>query len=113
MRHRRDAYDNAVAETFFATLETELLDRTRFATRNQARSTVFDYIEGFYNPLRRRIPLTSRLRKEHPSKPSYHLNTQAENCPQERGNSSTALPHEIAQDHIFGAGRSMYLYNGR
>ena len=42
-----------MAESFFATLETELLDRTSFTTRNQARSAVFDYIEGFYNPHRR------------------------------------------------------------
>ena len=53
MGRRGDAYDNAVAESFFATLETELLDRTSFADRNQARSEVFDYIEGFYNPHRR------------------------------------------------------------
>ena len=50
MGRRGDAYDNAVAESFFATLETELLARSDFATRNQARSAVFDYIEGFYNP---------------------------------------------------------------
>jgi len=53
MGRRGDAYDNAVAESFFATLETELLHRERFATRDQARSAVFDYIEGFYNPTRR------------------------------------------------------------
>ena len=52
MGRRGDAYDNAVAESFFATLETELLDRTSFANRNQARSAVFDDIEGFYNPHR-------------------------------------------------------------
>ena len=53
MGRRGDAHDNAVAESFFATLETELLDRTSFTSRNQARSAVFDYIEGFYNPHRR------------------------------------------------------------
>ena len=53
MGRRGDAHDNAVAESFFATLETELLARTSLATRNQARSAVFDYIEGFYNPHRR------------------------------------------------------------
>ena len=53
MGRRGDAYDNAVAESFFATLETELLDRTSLANRDQARSAVFDYIEGFYNPHRR------------------------------------------------------------
>ena len=53
MGRRGDSYDNAVAESFFATLKTELLDRTSFADRNHARSAVFDYIEGFYNPHRR------------------------------------------------------------
>jgi putative transposase len=48
-----DAYDNAMAESFFATLECELLDRTRFATQAEARMAVFEWIEGWYNPLRR------------------------------------------------------------
>ncbi len=47
-----DAYDSAMAESFFASLETELLDRTNFRTRADARLAVFDYIEAFYNPLR-------------------------------------------------------------
>lgn len=49
-----DCYDNALAESFFATLECELLDRTTsFRNRTEARMAVFDYIEGFYNPKRR------------------------------------------------------------
>jgi putative transposase len=48
-----DAYDNAMCESFFATLECELLDRCRFKTQAEARSTVFAFIEGFYNPRRR------------------------------------------------------------
>jgi putative transposase len=48
-----DAYDNAMCESFFATLECELLARSRFATPTEARSAVFDFIEGFYNPRRR------------------------------------------------------------
>jgi putative transposase len=52
-----DCFDNAVTESFFATLECELLDRTRFATRSQARTAVFDYLEGFYNPHRRHSTL--------------------------------------------------------
>jgi putative transposase len=48
-----DAYDNAMAESFFATLECELLDRTRFETQAQARMAIFEWIEGWYNPLRR------------------------------------------------------------
>jgi len=48
-----DAYDNAMCESFFATLECELLDRCRFKTQAEARSAVFAFIEGFYNPRRR------------------------------------------------------------
>jgi len=52
-----DAYDNALCESFFATLECELLDRHRFATVAAARLDVFDYIEGWYNPRRRHSAL--------------------------------------------------------
>jgi putative transposase len=52
-----DAYDNAMCESFFATLEAELLDRQRFATPAHARLAVFDYIEGWYNPRRRHSAL--------------------------------------------------------
>ena len=45
-----DAYDNAMAESFFATLECELLDRRTFKTQAEARMAVFEFIEGFYNP---------------------------------------------------------------
>ena len=48
-----DAYDNAMCESFFATLECELLDRVPFKTKNQARGEVFSFIEGWYNPRRR------------------------------------------------------------
>jgi putative transposase len=48
-----DAYDNAMCESFFATLECELLDRHRFKTQAEARIAVFDFIEGFYNRRRR------------------------------------------------------------
>jgi len=52
-----DAYDNALCESFFATLECELLDRQRFATQAEARLAVFDFIEGWYNPRRRHSAL--------------------------------------------------------
>lgn len=48
-----DAYDNAMCESFFATLECELLARCRFKTRANARNAVFAFIEGFYNRRRR------------------------------------------------------------
>jgi putative transposase len=52
-----DAYDNAMAESFFATLECEVLDRRRFKTQAEARIAVFEFIEGFYNPRRRHSSL--------------------------------------------------------
>ncbi len=52
-----DAYDNALCESFFATLECELLDRQRFTTQAEARLAVFDFIEGWYNPRRRHSAL--------------------------------------------------------
>ena len=48
-----DCYDNALAESFFATLECELLDRRKFRTREEAGRAVFEFIEGWYNPYRR------------------------------------------------------------
>ena len=47
-----DAYDNAMCESFFATLECELIDRQRFRTRLEARREIFSFIEGFYNTRR-------------------------------------------------------------
>jgi putative transposase len=41
-----------MVESFFATLECELIDRVRFKTKRRARTEIFDYIEGFYNPTR-------------------------------------------------------------
>jgi transposase InsO family protein len=48
-----DAYDNAMCESFFATLECELLDRCQFKTQLEARNATFAFIEGFYNRSRR------------------------------------------------------------
>jgi putative transposase len=48
-----DAYDNAMCETFFATLECELLARTPRATHSEARRAIFAFIEGWYNTRRR------------------------------------------------------------
>jgi len=57
MGRRGDAYDNALCEAFFATLEREVLDRYRFQTREEARSVLFTYLEGFYNRRRRHSAL--------------------------------------------------------
>ncbi len=52
-----DAYDNAMTESFFATLECELIDRRTFRTHAEARMATFHFIEGFYNPRRRHSAL--------------------------------------------------------
>jgi putative transposase len=52
-----DCFDNGLAESFFATLQTELLDRHTWTTREQLANAVFAYLEGFYNPRRRHSAL--------------------------------------------------------
>lgn len=47
-----DAYHNAMCESFFATLECELLERRRFASQAEAKMACFSFIEGWYNPVR-------------------------------------------------------------
>ena len=48
-----DCFDNAMAESLFATLECELLDGSKFKSLKEAKGAVFEYIEGWYNPHRR------------------------------------------------------------
>ena len=55
-----DAYDNAMAESFFASLEREVLDRRRFKSHAEARMALFEWIEGWYNPHRRHSALGYR-----------------------------------------------------
>jgi putative transposase len=52
-----DCYDNALAESFFATLECEVVARSRWRTHAEARMAVFAFIEAFYNPRRRHSAL--------------------------------------------------------
>ena len=65
-----DAYDNAMAESLFSTLEAELLSRRRFASQAEARMACFSYIEGWYNPARlhpglgHRSPMTCKAERE-------------------------------------------------
>jgi len=66
-----DAYDNAMAESFFSTLEAELLSRRRFTSQAEARMACFSYIEGWYNPVRLHSGLGYR------SPMAYEANTEA------------------------------------
>ena len=52
MSRRGNCWDNSPLESFFATLKKELVREADFATRGQARTAIFDYIEGFYNTRR-------------------------------------------------------------
>jgi transposase InsO family protein len=52
MNGMKSAYDNAVAESFFSSLKNELVHHCDFATRDEARAKIFDYIEYFYNRTR-------------------------------------------------------------
>jgi len=58
-------FDNAAAESFFSTLEWEVLSRHHFATRDQARHVISTWIEQFYNPTRRHSTLAMRSPIEH------------------------------------------------
>jgi putative transposase len=57
MSRRGNCYDNAVTESFFGTLKTELVHHERYATREAARQSLFEYIEVFYNRQRRHSSL--------------------------------------------------------
>ncbi len=52
-----NCYDNAIMETFFHTLKTELVYFERYETRNEARGSIFEYVEVFYNRERRHSAL--------------------------------------------------------
>ena len=52
-----DAYDNAMAESFFASLECELIDRRSWKNKTEARLAIFTWIEFWYNPTRRHFGL--------------------------------------------------------
>ena len=71
-----DCFDNAMCESFFATLECELLDRRRFATKAEARMAIFEFIEGWYNPTRRHSSLGRispvEFERRHHSMPHEH-----------------------------------------
>jgi putative transposase len=84
-----DAYDNAMAESFFASLECELLDRTTFKTKTEARLAVFTYIEGWYNPRRRHSALDYRS-------PANFERDHGNNARMQRPSSEPDLPTVVA-----------------
>ena len=71
-----DCYDNALCESFFATLECELLERRRFRSHAEAGMAVFEFIEGWYNPRRRHsaIGYLSPVNYKRSQRPPAHPN---------------------------------------
>ena len=65
MGSKGDAFDNAAAESFMATIKTELIYRNSFKTKDEARLAVFKYIEGFYNTVRRHSSLGHKSTAEY------------------------------------------------
>ena len=64
MGSRGDCFDNAVAESFFATLKKELIHRRSWPSKAELRTEVFDHIETFYNRERRHSTLGQRGRQD-------------------------------------------------
>src|SRR3954469_14918066 len=62
MSRKGDCYDNAPMESFFSSLKTELVHRTRFRTRREAKAALFEYIEIFYNKRRRHSGVAPSVR---------------------------------------------------
>ncbi len=107
-----DCYDNAMAESFFATLETELIDRSDWATPAEAKAAVFDYIEVFYNRIRRHSSLgnlSPEQFEERYRSSSGRRGRMTHHRPRNRGNStsgsvgpSTPDLAEVARGEIVG-----------
>jgi putative transposase len=57
MSGKGNCYDNAMVETVFKTIKSELIWRTSFQSRRQAENAIARYIDGFYNPVRRHSAL--------------------------------------------------------
>ena len=67
-----DCFDNAMCESFFATLECELLNRRHFKSQIEARMAIFEFIEGWYNPHRRHSALGYRSPIDYEDTSSEH-----------------------------------------
>jgi putative transposase len=72
-----DAYDNAMCESFFSTLECELLARRRFVSQAEAKIACFSYIEGFYNPVRLHSALDYKSPVTYEQERAQHVATDA------------------------------------
>src|SRR5712672_187605 len=100
-----DAYDNAMCESFFATLECELLERRRFASQAEAKMACFSFIEGWYNPAR--LHSASATARPWPTNMRWRSNQQKRNQP----SSPTLHENGAASPHPYAGSRLSLLVN--
>jgi putative transposase len=96
-----DAYDNAMAESFFATLECELIARHSWKTHTEARLAIFTWIESWYNPHRRHSGLGQispmNFEKKHAEKQRSH--TQQKETQSDTNETNNTTSQTSAQEH--------------
>ena len=80
-----DCYDNAMCESFFATLECELLERYTFPTIEETRRAVFAFIEGWHNPHRRHSSIEYLSPINYERAYAYTITSPSLNMPIETG----------------------------
>lgn len=71
------AFDNAMIESFFGSMQIELLDRRTWTTRAELATAIFEYIEAFYNPVRRHSALDYRSPIDYDERQHSATNTAA------------------------------------
>lgn len=91
-----DAYDNAMAESFFASLECELIDRRSWPTQTDARMAVFTWIEAWYNPRRRHSGLRQMSPQAFEAKEAELRTRNAAPCAEESARQAAPV-QEFAQ----------------
>ena len=74
MSRKGNCWDNAPMESFFGTIKTESLHHDRFKTREAAKRTIFEYIEVFYNRIRRHAKIGNQIPADFANQ--YYINSQ-------------------------------------
>ena len=74
MSRKGNCWDNAPMESFFATIKTESLHHYRFKTREHAKRVIFEYVEVFYNRIRRHAKIDNQIPADFASQ--YYINNQ-------------------------------------
>jgi transposase InsO family protein len=95
-----DCFDKAMCESFFATLECELLDHKSFKTQGEARMAVFDFIEGWYNPHRCHSALDYSSPIDYERSHSAEAVTAAQHRPPNRGNAGERVRWQDSQSPV-------------